>query len=119
LSLAIWPASSEKFANCWPTKSGNQVGIWLLAPEHLRLGTWDLLCAWSQWRAKRSGRAWPCIWCTRRRSASAVCATDAHERRKDFLSESELTRLLEAMNQGRHGIRDHLLALMTYRQASS
>ena len=25
--------------------SGNQVGIWLLAPEHLRLGTWDLLCA--------------------------------------------------------------------------
>ena len=28
--------------------SGNQVGIWLLAPKHLRLGTWDLLCAWSQ-----------------------------------------------------------------------
>src|SRR5208282_3241987 len=28
--------------------SGNQVGIWLLAPEHLRLGTWYLLCAWSQ-----------------------------------------------------------------------
>lgn len=27
--------------------SGNQVGIWLLLPEHLRLGTWDLLCAWS------------------------------------------------------------------------
>lgn len=27
--------------------SGNQVGIWLLAPEHLRLGTWDLLCGWS------------------------------------------------------------------------
>lgn len=23
--------------------SGNQVGIWLLVPEHLRLGTWDLL----------------------------------------------------------------------------
>lgn len=28
--------------------SGNQVGIWLLVPEHLRLGTWDLLCGWSQ-----------------------------------------------------------------------
>jgi hypothetical protein len=28
--------------------SGNQVGIWLLAPEHLRMGTWDLLYAWSQ-----------------------------------------------------------------------
>jgi len=27
--------------------SGNLVGIWLLAPEHLRLGTWDLLRAWS------------------------------------------------------------------------
>jgi hypothetical protein len=27
--------------------SGNQVGLWLLVPEHLRLGTWDLLCAWS------------------------------------------------------------------------
>ena len=27
--------------------SGNQVGIWLLAPEHLRLGSWDLLCAWT------------------------------------------------------------------------
>lgn len=28
--------------------SGNQVGIWLLAAEHLRLGSWDLLCAWAQ-----------------------------------------------------------------------
>jgi hypothetical protein len=28
--------------------SGNQVGMWLLLPEHLRLGTWDLLCGWSQ-----------------------------------------------------------------------
>jgi hypothetical protein len=28
--------------------SGNQVGIWLLLPEHLRLGTWDLLCGWSR-----------------------------------------------------------------------
>ena len=27
--------------------SGNQVGIWLLLPEHLRLGTWDLLCQWA------------------------------------------------------------------------
>lgn len=27
--------------------SGNQVGIWLLVPEHLRLGTWDLLRRWS------------------------------------------------------------------------
>ncbi len=27
--------------------SGTLVGIWLLAAEHLRLGTWDLLCAWT------------------------------------------------------------------------
>ncbi len=27
--------------------SGNQVGVWLLAPEYLRLGTWDLLCGWT------------------------------------------------------------------------
>ena len=27
--------------------SGNQLGLWLLAPEHLRLGTWDLLCGWT------------------------------------------------------------------------
>lgn len=28
--------------------SGNQVGIWLLVPEHLRLGTWDLVRAWTR-----------------------------------------------------------------------
>ena len=27
--------------------SGNFVGLWLLIPEHLRLGTWDLLCGWT------------------------------------------------------------------------
>jgi hypothetical protein len=27
--------------------SGNLVGLWLLAPEHLRLGTWDLLTGWA------------------------------------------------------------------------
>lgn len=27
--------------------SGNLVGIWLLVPEHLRLGTWDLLRRWT------------------------------------------------------------------------
>ena len=26
---------------------GNLTGLWLLAAEHLRLGTWDLLCGWS------------------------------------------------------------------------
>jgi len=27
--------------------TGNLVGLWLLAPEHLRLGTWDLLKHWA------------------------------------------------------------------------
>ena len=27
--------------------SGNQIGIWLLLPEHLRLGSWDLMRSWS------------------------------------------------------------------------
>jgi hypothetical protein len=28
--------------------SGNLVGTWLLVPEHLRLGTWDILTHWTQ-----------------------------------------------------------------------
>ncbi len=27
--------------------SGNLAGIWLLVAEHLRLGTWDLVCGWT------------------------------------------------------------------------
>lgn len=33
--------------------SGNLVGLWLLIPEHLRLGTWDLLCGWSGQTSER------------------------------------------------------------------
>ena len=33
--------------------SGNLAGIWLLAAEHLRLGTWDLLCGWTKQRSER------------------------------------------------------------------
>ena len=33
--------------------SGNLVGLWLLTPEHLRLGTWDLLCGWSGQSSER------------------------------------------------------------------
>ena len=36
--------------------SGNLVGMWLLIPEHLRLGTWDLL---RRWTGKESGSVEP------------------------------------------------------------
>lgn len=42
-------------------------------------------------------------------------ATDAHERRRDFLNEAEIAALLDSAKAGRHGVRDHLILLTMYR----
>jgi hypothetical protein len=42
-------------------------------------------------------------------------AADRHERAKDYLSPGDMAKLLDAAKARRHGGRDHLLLLMTYR----
>ena len=56
-------------------------------------------------------------WATKRQNVKSESgsAADGHERTKDFLSAGEMETLLDAMKAGRHGVRDHLLALMMYR----
>ncbi len=41
--------------------------------------------------------------------------SNVDRRGKDFLTEAEMRRFLEAARHGRHGARDYLLMLMTYR----
>jgi len=51
----------------------------------------------------------------KRRKVKSDRPADAHERRRDFLGEADLDRLISAAKGGRHGVRDHLLVLLMYR----
>ena len=51
----------------------------------------------------------------RKVKSMSVAAADAHERGKDFLSDSEIAALLDAAKAARHGIRDYLLMLAMFR----
>ena len=42
-------------------------------------------------------------------------AVDLREKPKNFLTEAESQRLLNAAKAGRHGMRDHLMMLLMYR----
>ena len=57
--------------------SGNLVGLWLLVPEHLRLGTWDLLCGWAD---RSPGRPEPRL-AMQLVHEAALCVTGIREQR--------------------------------------
>lgn len=57
--------------------SGNLVGLWLLVPEHLRLGTWDLLCGWA---GQPSQRVEPRL-AMQLVHEAALCTTGVREKR--------------------------------------
>lgn len=57
--------------------SGNLVGIWLLIPEHLRLGTWDLL---KRWTGKSTAQVEPRI-ALQMVHEAALCLTGQRQKR--------------------------------------
>lgn len=50
-----------------------------------------------------------------KRTGTKATKAAVDDRGKNFLTEAEMKRLLEAARRGRHGVRDHLLMLMAYR----
>ena len=56
---------------------GTTVGLWLLAAEHLRLGTWDLLCGWT---GRATDRVEPRL-ALQLVHEAALCTTGVRQRR--------------------------------------
>jgi len=50
-----------------------------------------------------------------KRTAAKATKATIDDRGKNFLTEAEMKRFLEAARRGRHGVRDYLLMLLTYR----
>lgn len=50
-----------------------------------------------------------------RQKVKGAAAVDGHERGRDYLSAAEVDLLLTATKKGRFGVRDHAMALLTYR----
>ncbi len=46
---------------------------------------------------------------------NSSATVDAHERKRDFLTETEIEKLLDAARAGRHGFRDWFIIFMMYR----
>jgi hypothetical protein len=57
--------------------SGTMMGLWLLVPEHLRLGTWDLVC---QWAGRPGERVEPRL-ALQLVHEAALCARQVRQRR--------------------------------------
>lgn len=58
--------------------SGNLLGLWLLAPEHLRLGSWDLLRTWS---GASAGSDWAARLALHLVHEAALCRTSLRQDR--------------------------------------
>src|SRR5262245_28438215 len=52
---------------------------------------------------------------TGRRNVKSMATGAVDDRRKDFLTEAEMKRFLDAARSGRHGVRDYAMMLMAYR----
>lgn len=58
--------------------SGSHMGLWLLIPEYLRLGAWDLLQGYLVMHLILFRLSWPCRWLTNRLYVSIGSVSEGH-----------------------------------------